>query len=325
MDRHPIDTASLEETLEAHPFLAWDEMNGRLRMAPGDRLVAGSLVLPAGVGLELGPGTTLRFEKGEALIASGPLIFLGSPEAPVILQGASADSLWSGIVALHSDETHRWKNVIVRNTSGIARGGWTLTGGVTLRDARIHIEDSLFESNRCEDALNIVRSEFELINVRIVDTPSDAFDGDFVSGRIVGGSYEDIGGDGIDVSGSEVRIEGVQMQRVRDKAFSLGERSRAQISNVRVADAGTAVASKDASLTEVSDSEFERIRYTAIMAYVKKPEYGPSEVIARNVILKEVGADALAQLGSRMTLNGVEIAPEAIDIDELYERGHMRK
>ena len=215
--------------------------------------------------------------------------------------------------------------MIVRNTSGIARGGWTLTGGVTLRDAKIRIEDSLFESNKCEDALNIVRSEFELINVRIIDTPSDAFDGDFVSGRIVGGSYEDIGGDGIDVSGAEVSIEDVQMQRIHDKAFSLGERSRAQISNVRVDDAGTAVASKDASRTEVSDSEFDRIRYTAIMAYVKKPEYGPSQVVARDVVLKEVGAQALAQLGSSVSLNGVEITPEEIDIDTLYERGHMRK
>ena len=34
--------------------------------------MVGSLVLPAGIGLELGPGTTLRFEEGEALIAVGP-------------------------------------------------------------------------------------------------------------------------------------------------------------------------------------------------------------------------------------------------------------
>ena len=94
---------------------------------------------------------------------------------------------------------------------------------------------------------------------------------------------------------------------------------------MRVEDAGTAVASKDASVTEVSDSEFSRIHYTAIMAYVKKPEYGPSQVIARDVVLREVGREALAQLGSRVELNGVEIEPEAIDIEALYKRGYMRK
>ena len=35
--------------------------------------------------------------------------------------------------------------------------------------------------------------------------------------------------------------------------------------------------------------------------------------------------EALAQLGSRVTLNGVEITPEEIDIETLYKRGHMRK
>jgi hypothetical protein len=127
------------------------------------------------------------------------------------------------------------------------------------------------------------------------------------------------------VSGTEVSIEGVQLERIHDKALSLGEGSRATISGVRVDDAGTAVASKDASHTEVSDSEFSRIHYTAIMAYVKKPEYGPSEIVARNVTLRDVGREALAQLGSRVELNGEEVPPEAIDIEELYEKGHMRK
>jgi hypothetical protein len=61
------------------------------------------------------------------------------------------------------------------------------------------------------------------------------------------------------------------------------------------------------------------------MAYVKKPEFGPSEIEATDIVLKEVGREALAQLGSRITLNGVEITPEEIDIETLYKRGHMRK
>ncbi|MBC8187518.1 MAG: CotH kinase family protein [Proteobacteria bacterium] len=325
LDRHPITTSTLEQILEAHRFLAWDESTGRLRAAAGERIVEGSMVLPAGVGLLLDPGTTLRFRQGEALIASGPLVFLGNVDEPVILEGIDSDSLWSGIVSFRSDEAHQWKNVIVRNTSGIDRPGWLLTGGVTLRDADVQIEDSLFESNRCEDALNLVRSEFELINTRFVDVPSDAFDGDFSNGRVVGGSFSNVGGDGIDVSGANVRIENVTLTQIHDKALSIGEGSHARISGVRVDGAGTALASKDTSHTEIADSLFERIDFTAIMAYVKKPEYGPSEIIASNIILREVGREALAQLGSRVTLNGVEIEPEAIDIDSLYKQGHMRK
>ena len=316
---------TLDETLEQHPFLRLDDKTGRLRAPAGDQLIDGSLILPVGIGLELVTGTTLRFRRGEALIASGPLVFRGSPDFPVVLESSDADSLWSGIVVLHSDEAHDWKNVIVRHTSGITRGAWTLTGGVTLRNSQVRIEDSLFEANESEDALNLVHSEFELLNVRFVDTPSDAFDGDFVKGRVVGGSYEDIGGDGIDVSGSEIEIQGVSLSRVHDKALSIGEGSRATITNVRVNDAGTALASKDASHTEITNSRFSQIGFTAIMAYIKKPEYGPSDIIARNIELQDVGRKAMAQLGSRVQLNDVEIAPEAIDIEGLYDSGHMRK
>jgi hypothetical protein len=253
------------------------------------------------------------------------LIFRGSPDSPVVLSSVDDQSLWSGVASLHSAESHDWKHVIVRNTSGIARGGWILTGGVTLHNATVRIEDCLFESNQSEDALNLVRSEFELINTRITNTPSDAFDGDFVSGRISGGFYEDIGGDGIDVSGSNITIENTRLRRVHDKALSIGEGSQARISGVHVEDAGTAVASKDASRTEVSDSEFERIRYIAIMAYVKKPEYGPSEVSAEKITLRQVGKEALAQRGSRVVLNGLEVEPEDADIDLLYKQGYMQK
>jgi hypothetical protein len=315
----------LPDALNAHPFLQWDESVERLRIPPGNWHVAGSLRLPDGIGLEIRPGTTLRFEEGQALIASGPLIFQGSSDSPIIFQGIDGESIWGGIVVLHSDEGHDWKNVIIRNTGGIEHGSWVLTGGVTLRESHVRIEDSLFESNQCEDALNLVHSEFELINVRFVDTPSDAFDGDFVTGRIVGGSYEDVGGDAIDVSGAEIEIRDVSLTRIHDKALSIGEGSHATISRVRVEGAGTALATKDASRTEISDSEFSNIEFTAIMAYVKKPEYGPSEIIAENVVFLDVGRQCLAQIGSQVRLNHVEVEPEEIDIKGLYDSGYMRK
>ena len=124
---------------------------------------------------------------------------------------------------------------------------------------------------------------------------------------------------------ADVEIEGVHLTRIRDKALSLGEGSRAKIEDVVVDQAGTAVASKDASVTEISASTLRGISHTAIMAHVKKPEYGPSEIIARDIVFEQVGSEALAQLGSRVRLNGVEIVPEAVDIEALYERGHMRK
>ena len=325
LDRHPLEPPALEDTLARHPFLERTDAPDELRVAPGDWRVDGSVILPDGMGLRIGPGTTLRFDEKQVLVANGPLTFRGSAESPIVLRSFDDDSLWGGLASLHSDAPHHWEHVVVFNTNGIDRNGWKLTGGVTLHDAPVRIENCRFESNQSEDALNLVRSEFELIDTAFVNTPSDAFDGDFVTGRVVGGSYETIGGDGIDVSGSDITVEGPTLSRVHDKALSIGEGSRARISGAYVDDAGTALASKDASETEISDSEFERIRHVAIMAYVKKPEYGPSQILADGIELRNVGREGLAQLGSRVVLNGTELEPEDADIDELYKQGYMKK
>jgi hypothetical protein len=54
------------------------------------------------------------------------------------------------------------------------------------------------------------------------------------------------------------------------------------------------------------------------MAYIKKPEFGIAEVVARNMTLQGNRAVAVVQTGSRVILDGEEFAPEDIDVDELY-------
>ena len=324
LDRHPLEPPTLEDTLAQHPFLERTDSPDTLRVAPGEWRVEGSVLLPDGFGLEIGPGTTLRFDEKQILLVNGPLTFRGTDDAPIVLRSLTDDSLWGGVASLFSDGPHHWEHVAVYNTNGTEWKGWSLTGGVTLHNAPTRIEHCRFESNQSEDALNLVRSEFELIDTAFVNTPSDAFDGDFVTGRVLRGSYEKIGGDGIDVSGSDIVVEGPKLRRVHDKALSIGEGSRAKITGAYVEDAGTALASKDASETEISDSEFERIRHIAVMAYVKKPEYGPSKIVADRITLRDVGREGLAQLGSRVVLEGTELTPEDVDVDELY-KGYMKK
>ena len=325
---NPIPRASLAEVTARHPFLRFDAERALLRAAPGVWDVQGSLVLPEGIGLQLSAGTTLRFAAGAMLVASGPLRFLGEPERPVVLTGgerAGVAGVWAGLVSLASPEPHEWRNVVVRNTTGIDHAGWHLTGGVTLRAADISISDSSFDANRAEDALNLIRSRFAFRALSITGAASDAFDCDFCRGRIVGGRIADIGGDGVDVSGSVVELDGMEFERIRDKAISVGERSRLTAHHVRIDGVGTALAGKDGSEAAITDSEISRVGHAAIMAYTKKQEYGPGRVVVRNVRMRDVERRAVAQVGSRVEIDGVVQPEEEVDIDELYKRGYMRK
>ena len=71
--------------------------------------------------------------------------------------------------------------------------------------------DCRLRGTEAEDALNLVQCEFKLEDVEIRDTRSDALDSDFSEGTIVGGEIADVGGDGIDFSGSLVEVDGHEM------------------------------------------------------------------------------------------------------------------
>jgi len=262
------------------------------------------------------------------LLGTGPLRFRGSEADPVVLEGIPAGpraGTWQGIVGLTSEAPHEWVHVIVRNTAGIDRDGWRLTGGVTLRASEVRIESSAFAGSRAEDALNLVRSRFAFRDLSILEASSDAFDCDFCDGQVIGGRISGIGGDGIDVSGSVVTVEGVALEDIRDKAISVGEGSHLVARRVHIRKVGTAVAGKDGSDVIFEDSKVEDVRHVAIMAYTKKPEYGPGRVNARNIQMDRVGRKAVAQHGSRIQIDGVEQTPEDVDTEALYERGYMKK
>jgi hypothetical protein len=280
------------------------------------------------MGLRLPAGTTLRFEAREGLVAAGPLDFEGTEREPVILEGPAGESpseLWSGVAVLGTERSSRWSFVEVRDTGGFERDGWVLDVGVLFHRAPVALVNCRLSGNRAEDALNIVHTRFALENVEIFDAASDAFDADFTEGTVEGGAIARIGGDGIDVSGSEVRIRGVRLSEIRDKAVSVGEGSRLSASELGIEKAGTAFVSKDHSRGEIRDSVISEIAHVALMAYVKKPQYGPAELEARGNRISGVGRLAIAQTGSRVVLDGKAVPEEDIDVDRLYKEGYMRK
>lgn len=323
LSESPVPRVTLAQALDEHSFLERDPGDpGWLRAKPGTWDVVGWLVLPENFGLRLAAGTTLRFEEAAALVARGPLDFRGEHGAPVVLEAQPRPAeagVWGGVLVLSSEEPSFWSHVVVRNTTGVARGNWMLTGGVTFRRADVELSDSLFDGSRAEDELNLIRSRFTLRRVEFRDAASDALDADFCEGRIEGGAVRRAGGDGIDLGGAQVEIDAAHFEGVRDKALSVGEGSTLRARNLRVESSRIGLASKDASQSFVEASSFENIEFVALAAYVKKRRFGGAELVAENVQIDTAGRIALAQQGSRVSLNGAEVLPESVDVADLYE------
>ncbi|MBW2267775.1 MAG: hypothetical protein JRH16_04290 [Deltaproteobacteria bacterium] len=325
---NPTRHSTLSEILDHHDFLRFDSAANRLLATPGRWNVEGSMLLPEGVALELPAGTELRFSAGEGLVARGPLQFSGSPDAPVVLTGPANNDprkMWSGIAVLGADTKSHWRHVHVHHTGGFDRDGWALTGGITFRKADVTMENCRLIGSRAEDALNIVRSTFALREVHIEKSRSDAFDADFSQGRIDGGSVRDAGGDAIDVSGSSVEVRNVTLQNIGDKALSVGEASRLSASGLVIQSVGSAFVSKDRSRGELRDSTIQDVSHVALAAYVKKPQYGPAELIAENNVIERAGALALAQTGNHLFIDGSPVPEQDVDISQLFRERSMRQ
>ena len=311
---------SVDEALERYPFLTLSDQPGFLELRPGTWHVAGDLVLPDGFGLWATQSVTLTFDRGALLFANGPLLLQG-PDGERIYFGPHGDE-WAGIIVLKADPEmpSRLHNVEIRGTAGIHREGWVTTGGVTFYESPVVLSHCRLLDSLAEDAINVVRSKFEFMYTEFGNTASDAFDGDFVQGRVEDCAFHDVGGDGIDVSGSHVIVQNVNLLRIHDKGISAGEGSRVRVMNARARDIGMALASKDMSFVLIQGLEVEHAWIAGLAAYLKKMEYGPAQIQADGVVFQDHSPQALVQTGSRVVINGETAETTDLNVDELYAR-----
>ncbi len=159
----------------------------------------------------------------------------------------------------------------------------------------------------------------------IKNTTSDAFDSDFSKGLVESGIFENIGslggGDGIDVSGSEIVVTKSNFNNISDKALSVGEESQMKVNDVNIKNVSIGVASKDGSNATISDVTFSGIKKAGLMAYIKKPEYGPAEIVAESLAFKLTDKKFITQKGNTIVIDGVETPPSDIDVEGLYSAG----
>jgi hypothetical protein len=320
---NPVPKSTVEALLAAHQFLARDGSNNVIAIEPGRWTVESDMIVPPGFQLSAQPGTVLEFAPHAALISRGTLQFTGVEDNPVTLRGIGTEA-WQGIAVLRAGDKSAFRHVNIENTTGVSRSAWEMAGGVNFYHSDVDFQDVSIRQHQGEDALNIVRSHFEIARLTIADAKYDAFDADFATGTIRESEFINIGpgaggGDAIDISGSEVVVDDVTFQRIGDKALSVGEASRMVASNVLIKSAGTAAASKDGSHLDLTGMVIDEVSFAGLMAYIKKPEYGPASIKAKNVVYKGTGPVGRAQTGSEIELDGESLPSEDLDVDLLYE------
>ncbi|MEO1448177.1 MAG: hypothetical protein AAFV07_01550, partial [Bacteroidota bacterium] len=289
--RQPLDTAAIY----------WEIRDSLLRFLPGVYTLQKDIVIPAGYQVEIPSHTEINLTKGARILSRSPIFIYGQADAPVRIW--SSDGTGQGLSVFQTHQKSVIRHTRFEGLTTVQSSGWGLTGAVTFYEADVDIAHCAFIGNTCEDGLNLVRSKFTLHASLIAETFSDGFDADFCTGTITKSVFRATGNDGMDFSGSNIRVFDTRVLQAGDKGISVGEDSKVTVRRLSVDGAVIGAAAKDFSRLEVAEAQFSNCR-TGFAAYQKKPEFGPATISASKFRYENIQALHMIEPGSRLWLNG---------------------
>lgn len=253
--------------------------DGKFILGRGSYFFDRNIIVPQGYKLIIETGTNIRMAPGISLISYSPI------EADNITVSASAGESWGVLAVINSGQAESvFNNIRINNGSDAYINGIFFSGMLSAYHSDISVENSFFSGAKGDDALNIKNAKVFLNNNQFINNNFDAFDGDFINGRIKNNFFSDNGNDGIDVSGSLVTIIGNRIFNSGDKGISIGENSNVKTINNVLRNNNYGLAVKDLSeVIFVSNTVLEN--NIGIAAYQKKPIFDGGELRVYNSIL----------------------------------------
>lgn len=274
-----------------------------------------TIIIPPGYHVLFEKGTTLDLTNKAAFISYSPVIINGSVDNPVKI--TSSDFSGNGFTILQAPEKSKIENAIFSNLNTLSYEGWILTGAVNFYESNVEIKKTTFYRNQCEDALNIVRSTFDLSESKFDYIYADAFDSDFSTGNVLKTEFVNIGNDAIDFSGSKILISDVYIKNASDKGISGGEDSRLTVLNTNIELSNIGLASKDLSVVTADNCNISDCNYGSVLLQ-KKPEYGPSKMIMTNCNFNNIKTPSLIEIGSLLITDNDSLQGNKKNVAEIF-------
>ncbi|MBT8265600.1 MAG: right-handed parallel beta-helix repeat-containing protein [Bacteroidia bacterium] len=309
------DIFRTKEAINDHKEIVVNEINKTISFKKDSVTIASALIIPQNYKFLLRPGAQVNLVKGGKIISYAQIEFRGTKQNPIKIY--SEDKKGEGLIVLSAKTKSTLNFVTFDGLTNPKHGAWNVTGAVSFYESPVQLSNVTITNNHCEDALNIIRTNFTMNQCTISDTQSDAFDGDFVNGEIINCTFRNLGNDAIDVSGSDITIKNVMVYNAGDKGLSAGEDSKMTIRNTKIFDSEIAVAGKDLSVVHIRNISIKNTKL-AFTAFQKKPEFGPSSITVIDLELEDVETKYLIENTSRLMVEGKKIETSQNVKDRMY-------
>ena len=293
----------------------FDERGDSLIVRSGKYQLDKKILIPNDKILVFEPQVELDIIKNATIISHAALIMNGTKEQPIHIY--SSDSTANGFSLLQAKGISILNYVTFSHINTLSYEGWNLTGAVNFYESDVKITNCTFENNHCEDALNIVRSNFLVSRSQFLNIFSDAFDSDFCTGTLEKSTFQYVGNDAIDFSTSQIKIDNCDIKYINDKGISGGEGSTLEVINTNISDCNIGAASKDLSKVDLQNVQISNCNY-GLLALQKKPEYGPATLHAKKLSITNCTKKYLIEKLSTLQLNGRKIEGTRKNVAKLF-------
>lgn len=290
-------------------------LKGDSLMIKGEHIIDELVLIPENKIVVFEEGTKIDFVSHGGFISYSPVFMMGTDKNPILI--SSSDSTANGFTVLKGNIRSLVQNVVFENLNTLNFEGWTLTGAVNFYESDVDIHHSEFNQNHCEDALNIIRSDFKVLNSKFKHIYADAFDSDFCTGLLKDSQFQNVGNDAIDFSTSQIHVEDCIMRDIGDKGVSGGEGSTLWVSRAKLLRCNIGAASKDLSEVELNDVSIDSCNY-GLLALRKKPEYGAAIFRTNNLKINNCETKHLIEEKSVLYLNGRKIEGFRKNVSALF-------
>jgi hypothetical protein len=276
------------------------------------------LRIPSGYKVIVEAGVDIIFENNGQIISESPFIAIGKEKDSIRFKAKKNDNNNGGILFLNTKGS-QFKYVKFKGLRNFSDNFRTLPGSICFYESSVSFSNITFDTNYGgDDLLNIVRSEFSIIDSELLNSKADALDSDFSNGVIINTVFKNIGNDAIDVSGTQLNISNIIISETKDKGISVGEDSHITGKNIIINNSSIALTSKDLSTLNLDRVEVNNCD-VVFTVFQKKSEYGPASINCQNVTYKNYKEEYLVQMDNTLFINSTESKVKVKDVEsKLY-------
>ncbi|MFH1017398.1 MAG: CotH kinase family protein [Pseudomonadota bacterium] len=321
-------------------------LEGKTFVVPkGNYEVEGNLIIPIGEMLRIEAGTKIRMMENASWVSYSPIRIEGTEREPVVVRADTPDGKF-GVFAVRANGNGKSviRNLDLSGGSEAFVQGVFYSGGLDLYDTDAQIYGSRIHHNYADDGLNVKRGRVDIRDSRFYANYADQIDLDMCRGTVAGNEFsssggmrngagggnadEDVNGDGLDLSGSQLLVVNNTIHDLKDKGISIGEKTRIAVLGNRIYGNRAGMAVKDLSEAASVGNDFEDNDY-AMSAYLKKEVFGGGTIYSAennlsgnraNYALDNSSGLYLLENGTAREWGGFSGRADAGGLDEAFDR-----